>query len=106
MDRRLFGDTLADDIGRGSYGCSFERGRRLYARGSSGLGASSRFVRGHGQSPMAVSLFTDVEGGLRKLTTMLLSEVGRRTWDVIVIVAGPAGAMAAYELARRSLRVL
>jgi flavin-dependent dehydrogenase len=30
----------------------------------------------------------------------------RRTWDVIVVGAGPAGAMAAYELARRSLRVL
>src|SRR5260370_14787903 len=30
----------------------------------------------------------------------------RRSWDVIVIGAGPAGAMAAYELARRSLRVL
>jgi flavin-dependent dehydrogenase len=27
-------------------------------------------------------------------------------WDVIVVGAGPAGAMAAYELARRSLRVL
>lgn len=30
----------------------------------------------------------------------------QRSWDVIVIGAGPAGATAAYELARRSLRVL
>jgi len=30
----------------------------------------------------------------------------RRSWDVIVVGAGPAGAVAAYELARRSLHVL
>jgi len=32
--------------------------------------------------------------------------MAQRSWEVIVIGAGPAGAMAAYELARRSLRVL
>lgn len=35
-----------------------------------------------------------------------LAEAERRCWDVLVVGAGPAGAMAAYELASRSLRVL
>jgi flavin-dependent dehydrogenase len=34
------------------------------------------------------------------------AEVERRCWDVLVVGAGPAGAMAAYELASRSLDVL
>jgi flavin-dependent dehydrogenase len=37
---------------------------------------------------------------------MSLAQASEKTWDVIVVGAGPAGAMAAFELARRSLRVL
>jgi flavin-dependent dehydrogenase len=35
-----------------------------------------------------------------------LEEASRRTWDVVVVGAGPAGAMAAHELARRGYAVL
>jgi len=43
---------------------------------------------------------------MNKLDSISPLEVTRRFWDVIVVGAGPAGAMAACELARRSLRVL
>ncbi len=43
---------------------------------------------------------------MNKLDSISLLEVSRQFWDVIVVGAGPAGAMAACELARRSLRVL
>jgi menaquinone-9 beta-reductase len=38
--------------------------------------------------------------------TTSLEEASRRTWQVVVVGAGPAGAMAAHELARRGLTVL
>lgn len=38
--------------------------------------------------------------------TMTLEEAARRTWDAVVVGAGPAGATAARELARRSVTVL
>jgi menaquinone-9 beta-reductase len=38
--------------------------------------------------------------------TLSLTEAKNRTWDVIVIGAGPAGAMAAYGLARHGVPVL
>jgi flavin-dependent dehydrogenase len=43
---------------------------------------------------------------MNKLDSISLLEVSRQFWDVIVVGAGPAGAMAAYELTHRSLRVL
>ena len=43
---------------------------------------------------------------MNKLDSISLLEVSRQFWDVIVVGAGPAGAMAAFELAHRSLRVL
>lgn len=43
---------------------------------------------------------------MRIHNSLSLLEASRRSWDVIVVGGGPAGAMAAYELARRSLRVL
>jgi flavin-dependent dehydrogenase len=38
--------------------------------------------------------------------TLTLGETARRTWGAVVVGAGPAGAMAARELARRSIAVL
>jgi len=38
--------------------------------------------------------------------TIGVDEAARRTWDAVVVGAGPAGSMAAYELARRGLTVL
>src|SRR5260370_941342 len=126
----LVGDDGVDGLLCRAHRRSCERGRGLYARGSSGTGASSRPARRHGYSPLAVSLFADMETGMRKIEgekgrqgegekgrsafslspplPVSLSHVAanRQCWDVIVIGAGPAGAMAAYELARRSLRVL
>jgi menaquinone-9 beta-reductase len=43
---------------------------------------------------------------MKKLDSISLVEAGQRSWDVIVVGAGPAGAMAAYELAGHSLKVL
>src|SRR5262245_4497445 len=49
--------------------------------------------------------FQLIESGLKKDSRPLL-HADRRTWDVIIVGAGPAGAMAAFELAQRSLHVL
>jgi flavin-dependent dehydrogenase len=38
--------------------------------------------------------------------TLAAAEAARRVWDVLVIGAGPAGSMAAHELARRGLATL
>ena len=38
--------------------------------------------------------------------TVTLEDAARRTWDAVVVGAGPAGATAAHELARRSVMVL
>src|SRR3954468_10803523 len=35
-----------------------------------------------------------------------LADTPYRTWDVVVVGAGPAGSLAAYDLARRGLTVL
>jgi 2-polyprenyl-6-methoxyphenol hydroxylase-like FAD-dependent oxidoreductase len=38
--------------------------------------------------------------------TLSVERAARQTWDVVVVGAGPAGAMAAHELARRRCSVL
>jgi flavin-dependent dehydrogenase len=42
----------------------------------------------------------------RREAAISLDEASRRTWDCVVIGAGPAGALAAHELARRGFAVL
>ena len=39
-------------------------------------------------------------------TTISLSDAARKTWDTLIVGAGPAGAVAARELARRGVQVL
>ena len=55
---------------------------------------------------MAVSLAADLETFVTIAATLDLSGAARRSWDVAVVGAGPAGAMAARELARRGCSVL
>jgi flavin-dependent dehydrogenase len=55
---------------------------------------------------LAVPLAADVEAAMTIAATVDLSEASRRTWDAAVIGAGPAGALAARELARRGCTVL
>src|SRR5260370_4830579 len=106
MAGRLFGHANADDFRRGSHRWPAECSRRLHARGGSRPGPSSRPAWGHRRPPLAVSLPADLEAGMNKRDSISLLEVRLQLWDVIVVGAGPAGALAAYELARRSLRVL
>jgi flavin-dependent dehydrogenase len=47
-----------------------------------------------------------VEADLMIAATINPEEAARRTWDVVVVGAGPAGALAAHELARRGCAVL
>jgi flavin-dependent dehydrogenase len=51
---------------------------------------------------LAVAHVADVEAAV----TITLDEAARRTWSVVVVGAGPAGATAARELARRGVDVL
>jgi flavin-dependent dehydrogenase len=51
-------------------------------------------------------LVADVEADMTIPATLHLLEAAQLTWDVAVVGAGPAGAMAARELARRGLTVL
>ena len=40
------------------------------------------------------------------VATLAPADVGRKTWDAVVVGAGPAGAMAAIELGRQGLATL
>src|SRR5262249_23420797 len=54
----------------------------------------------------AVPLPADLEPCMTISATLTLEEAGARPWDVLVVGAGPAGALAAHGLARRGLAVL
>jgi menaquinone-9 beta-reductase len=55
---------------------------------------------------LALAHAADVEAAVNLAATLTLDEAARRTWSVLVVGAGPAGATAARELARRGVDVL
>jgi len=79
---------------------------RLFNRDRSGsMTPNARF--GPGGADISVCLEVGREKCLpHHLPIMSLEDAAKRSWDVLIVGAGPAGAMAAYELAHRSLRVL
>jgi flavin-dependent dehydrogenase len=55
---------------------------------------------------VAVPDAADVEADMNLAASVTLEEAARRTWPALVVGAGPAGATAARELARRGVKVL
>ena len=67
-----------------------------------GAGRASGFARRDGVVALAVADAADVEADM----TITLDEAARRAWSIVVVGAGPAGATAALELARRGVHPL
>src|SRR5262249_60136413 len=55
---------------------------------------------------VAVAHAADVETPVNLTASLTLEDAARRPWHALVVGAGPAGATAARELARRDLDVL
>src|SRR5262249_37654247 len=66
------------------------------------IGGTSRSDRSDDRAGFAMSFSADMEASFMKS----LAEASNCHWDVIVVGAGPAGGMTAYELARWGFRVL
>src|SRR5205814_5359881 len=94
------GDAIALVFARGSHRrAAFGRRGILAGRGEA-TGPRRRFGRGDRDAALAVSVPAVVEA------SMILPAAAERFWDVAVVGAGPAGALAALELARRGHAVL
>jgi menaquinone-9 beta-reductase len=55
---------------------------------------------------LAVPIFADLERFVTISPTIAISQAASRTWDAIVIGAGPAGSVAARELSRQGVKTL
>src|SRR5262249_26661731 len=78
----------------------------VHEGGGQGIGRPGGAARRDGIVEMAVAHATDVEAPVQVSATLTLEEAARRSWHALVVGAGPAGATAARELARRGLDVL
>src|SRR5581483_9414655 len=96
---------LPAGVGRHAVAVALRRGphgRRALRRGGvhrgrgAGAGRTGGAARGDGGAALALPVSADVEAAM----------TAGRTWDAVVVGAGPAGSAAARELARRGLAVL
>src|SRR5262249_20439552 len=71
-----------------------------------GPGRAGRAARRHRAALLAVSLPAVLEEAMMLAATLPLHEAARRPWGAVVVGAGPAGSLAARELARRDVSVL
>ena len=95
-----------DHVGRGTRGRPAVGGERVHAEGSPGPCRAGGPARRDGEVALAVPIFAKVGTSMNLAATVTLEEAARRTWGAVVVGAGPAGATAARELARRSVKVL
>ena len=68
--------------------------------------AAQRIGRDHDYEPLAAALVARVEETLTSFPGQFVGDASSRIWDAIVIGAGPAGAIAAQQLARRGAATL
>src|SRR5207253_6673651 len=78
----------------------------VYTRGVTNSRRSGRTTQRDRFLALALAHAPDLEANVNLAPTVTLDEVARRTWPVLVVGAGPAGATAARELARRGVEVL
>ena len=82
------------------------RWKALFGRGGTCSGSKSRLGWGHGSRSLPIPLSAAMEPGMSVPATLSLKSAAGRIWDAVVVGAGPAGSMAARELARRGVSVL
>src|SRR5207248_8374259 len=58
------------------------------------------------RAALALPLSLDLEADVTVAATTTLARAAERVWPAVVVGAGPAGALAAHELARRGVRAL
>ena len=68
--------------------------------------AAQRIGRDHDYEPLAAALVARVEETLTSFPGQFVGDASSRIWDAIVIGAGPAGAIAAQQLARQGAATL
>src|SRR5262249_23647918 len=100
------GDAAAVAVRRGPHRRSPLGGSRLHPRGGAGAGRTRRAHGGEGRPPRALPIPPDVVPAMTLAATLDLMTTSERRWDAVVVGAGPAGALAARELARLGAAVL